>query len=111
MARELRRVLRPDGTLVLSTPNERFSDGTNPYHLHEFTRPKLEETLAAAGFSVVRWFGQGWWPLRSLSNPIVGLRRLAWEAEGRAKVIPIVKRMEPIILCLVAKPLSLAGIG
>jgi SAM-dependent methyltransferase len=51
---ECRRVLRPDGRLVLSTPNRlTFSPGTdeptNPFHTHEFTGAELTGLLAARG--------------------------------------------------------------
>jgi SAM-dependent methyltransferase len=42
---ELRRVLRPDGILLLSSPNRvRYVPG-NPHHRHEYTRPELKEAL------------------------------------------------------------------
>jgi SAM-dependent methyltransferase len=42
---ELRRVLRPDGLLLLSSPNRtRYVPG-NPHHRYEYTRPELQEAL------------------------------------------------------------------
>ena len=42
---ELRRVLRPDGLLLLSSPNRtRYVPG-DPHHRHEYTRPELQEAL------------------------------------------------------------------
>ena len=42
---ELRRVLRPDGLLLLSSPNRaRYVPG-NPHHRHEYIRPELQEAL------------------------------------------------------------------
>jgi SAM-dependent methyltransferase len=42
---ELRRVLRSDGLLLLSSPNRaRYVPG-NPHHQHEYTRPELLEVL------------------------------------------------------------------
>ena len=42
---ELSRVLRPDGLLLLSSPNRaRYVPG-NPHHRHEYTRPELEKAL------------------------------------------------------------------
>jgi len=55
---ECRRVLRPHGWLLVTTPNRlTFSPGaetpdtpTNPFHTHEFTATELQELLARNGF-------------------------------------------------------------
>jgi GT2 family glycosyltransferase/SAM-dependent methyltransferase len=59
---EIRRVLKPSGTLVVSTPNrpvyhEHLGDVTNPFHVREWD---LEEflTLLKAYFSFVQPFGE-----------------------------------------------------
>ena len=77
---ELRRVLRPNGKLLLSTPNALLSGGTNPYHLHEFEPDELSAFLQAAGFRVVGRWGQHWAFSREVTG-VWGLRRAAWEAE------------------------------
>lgn len=43
---ELRRVLKPDGLLLLSTPNREVVVPGNPFHLHEFTPYELVETIS-----------------------------------------------------------------
>jgi len=45
--RQVRSVLRPAGTLLLSTPNrETFSpDGPNPFHVYEYTAEELDSLL------------------------------------------------------------------
>jgi SAM-dependent methyltransferase len=43
---EFKRVLRPDGVLVLSTPNALVYVVDNPHHVHEFVPDELRETLA-----------------------------------------------------------------
>lgn len=44
---ELARVLRPDGLLLISSPNrDRYVPG-NPHHRHEFTRGELQSALDA----------------------------------------------------------------
>ena len=45
MLRELRRVLRPGGRLVLSTPNREYRATTNPFHVQEFTAEELRALL------------------------------------------------------------------
>ena len=51
MLAEARRVLRPNGVFLVSTPNKtyyaetRALDGPNPYHLHEFTFDEFTDAL------------------------------------------------------------------
>ena len=58
---ELARVLRPDGVLLLSSPNKRlYSDAhdyRNEFHVRELYRSELEELLSAA-FPHRSWLGQ-----------------------------------------------------
>ncbi len=54
---ECRRVLRPGGTLMVTTPNRlTFSPGLdtplNPFHTRELAPSELDEMLRAAGFDV-----------------------------------------------------------
>lgn len=58
---EMRRVLKPNGVLVISTPDrDVFNLGRaapNPYHLHEFSAQEFESALSAQ-FRFVRMMGQ-----------------------------------------------------
>jgi SAM-dependent methyltransferase len=58
---EIRRVLKPGGWLVLSTPNRAFGPAerhtANPFHIREFTADELC-TLLRAAFGDVRLYGQ-----------------------------------------------------
>jgi ubiquinone/menaquinone biosynthesis C-methylase UbiE len=42
---ELRRVLRDDGVLLISSPNRGVYPGGNPHHVHELTSDELSEAL------------------------------------------------------------------
>lgn len=58
---ELRRVLRPDGICVISTPNRLYSlhhNITNPYHVREYIETELVELLSSV-FESIEVFYQG----------------------------------------------------
>ena len=58
---EIKRVLKPDGVLILSCPNKaEYSDKrgfTNEFHVRELYRPELEALLAPR-FGHTRWLSQ-----------------------------------------------------
>jgi SAM-dependent methyltransferase len=54
---ELRRVLRPDGLLLISSPNRDVYPPGNPFHVHEYRPAELEEALALR-FGNVRLYRQ-----------------------------------------------------
>jgi O-antigen biosynthesis protein len=57
---EIRRVLEPDGILIISTPDREIYAQTspdNPFHTHEFSREELAELLRAR-FARIAMFGQ-----------------------------------------------------
>lgn len=53
--KELRRVLKPDGYLVISTPNKGVYPAGNPFHLRELTTAELVEGLVPDYDSVQVW--------------------------------------------------------
>jgi SAM-dependent methyltransferase len=85
-ARELWRVLRPRGEVMLSTPNAARSDGSNPYHLHEMNIDQLRALLQETGFRLRGIWGQHWGLSPGVWHKIKGLRRLLYEIERVATV-------------------------
>jgi SAM-dependent methyltransferase len=57
---ELTRCLKPNGLLIISSPNRIISNilykifGSNPYHLHEFTPNELKRELESRNLKVIR---------------------------------------------------------
>lgn len=88
---EIHRVLRPKGTLLLSTPNRARTSGSNPYHVNEMTLVEIRRLLSIAGFSVAGVWGQHWRLTVGPWQGIRGLRRLLWEIER----MPWVTRWAP----------------
>jgi SAM-dependent methyltransferase len=61
MLAEFRRVLAPDGVLIISSPNKTVYQGEsgadNHFHVHELERAELESMLRAP-FPQQQWYGQ-----------------------------------------------------
>lgn len=60
---EANRVLKPNGSLLISTPNGNntlLPDGTayNPHHITEYTKNQMEEMLNNSGFDILQTYGQ-----------------------------------------------------
>jgi 2-polyprenyl-3-methyl-5-hydroxy-6-metoxy-1,4-benzoquinol methylase len=65
--KEIRRVLKPDGIAIVSTPNElEFTDG-NHYHLHEFEYDELR-SLLASDFKYIDPYFQATWVSVAITN-------------------------------------------
>jgi SAM-dependent methyltransferase len=58
--REFRRVLRPDGLLLLSSPNRGVYPAGNDHHEHEYTADELAEAVGALFDTVGRWRQHAW---------------------------------------------------
>ncbi len=78
----LRRVLRPGGELLVSTPNRlTFTPDSdvpvNPFHVTEFSPDELRRSIADAGLQVGALLGvHHGVPLRAIERAAVGLSRL-----------------------------------
>jgi 2-polyprenyl-3-methyl-5-hydroxy-6-metoxy-1,4-benzoquinol methylase len=86
-ATELARILRPNGRLLLSTPNAEGGLDPNPYHLKEFTLDQLLTLLEGARFRILQVRGQHWRLSSKVCQTVRGVRRLAWELERRPDVL------------------------
>lgn len=69
---EFWRLLRPGGTLVLSTPND---SGLTKHHVHSFTRESLA-ALVARRFGATAWYGQWADAAPTMDGPAAGIRPL-----------------------------------
>jgi SAM-dependent methyltransferase len=95
---EVKRVLRPGGQFIVSTPDRRLAScmyplrgrPNNGYHIEEFTGSELGRLLESAGFEIVEFAGQNYihkalvfWPLQLL----VKASGYALKTIGGAKVV------------------------
>ncbi len=71
---EIKRVLKPEGLMILSTPNEEVYPEGNHFHLKEFTKKELEDILQA-NFKYNLFFFQDNWVINRLS-PESGFKEL-----------------------------------
>lgn len=101
---ELHRVLRPTGTLILSTPNANYSQPVNgkplnPFHIYEYTPEELRIELATR-FAVKDFVGQtldeqtGTPPFydaqrRLAKDPVTQAKLIGWKAFNK---IPVATR-------------------
>ena len=88
---ELRRVLRPGGMLVLSTPNANYTQPlngkpANQFHIHEYTPEELKTEIQTQ-FKVEKFLGQTLDEKIKISPFFEGQRRLSKDAATQAKLV------------------------
>lgn len=110
--RELKRVLRGGGELLITTPNAVRSPGTNPYHLTEMTIDELRGILDSEGFHVTGIWGQHWKLPPGIWHRIKGLRALLYRIEQLPMVTTLARiGMAPYYWCIRAtKPYASAKV-
>jgi len=96
---EIKRVLRPDGFAVISTPNDpEFPEG-NHFHLHEFEEKELDQTLKGY-FKNTKFSYQYTWLFAGVLNAKTadseGSKRLLVE---NAAPVPSTKAIYFMVLC------------
>ena len=100
MLTEIRRVLRPDGVLVISSPNRPVyseeSGEHNEFHVKELDFKEFDELLSVE-FSAIRYFGQRM-QMGSIIQPLDGGESFfrAWRDDGNALVSKAGKLPEPV---------------
>ncbi len=90
---DLHSSLSSDGTLIISTPLNRFSlkhrINTTPYHLREYNEKEFARKLEVNGFKVERWFGQWNSVSETLAKPILpGLSLGGIVRSGAHRLLP-----------------------
>ena len=98
MLAELRRVLRPDGVLIISTPDKvEYSerrDFHNEFHVHELYEDEFR-ALLGRNFGAQRWYGQrlvfnsALWPLPAATGDAMNAEWIAVEASDRKMPPPM----------------------
>lgn len=97
LVREMRRVLRPTGRLLVSTPNADVSapggEPLNRWHVREHTLVSLSALLREGGFEISALYAQGFAPKLPRGH------RLAWRLNGLTSTLPApVHRMTRALL-------------
>jgi len=100
MLAEAKRVMRPGGLLILSTPNKGVYSEGNPYHTKEFTFTELEEELTTR-FEHVGIFPQDNWITSAILSPST-MERADQPIGGNAKIFKTVGRPAGKTLYIVA---------
>jgi ubiquinone/menaquinone biosynthesis C-methylase UbiE len=69
--KEIKRVLKPNGLLVLSTPNKRVFPKGNPFHTREFSLAELESQLSKYFRNVKFLFQHNWFSSSIMNKNVI----------------------------------------
>jgi SAM-dependent methyltransferase len=104
----LRRLLKWNGRLVLSTPEISRTQGTNPYHVHEMRLSELFSALNHGGLHLIGLSGQYWhtpeW-LEFMWWRWLGQLADDLEESSSVRQAPILLGFNALYWCVVARPI------
>jgi 2-polyprenyl-3-methyl-5-hydroxy-6-metoxy-1,4-benzoquinol methylase len=104
LLQEMKRLLTPNGIMVLSTPNRNCTSGNNPYHLRELSLLELTSLVAESGLTCLERSGQHWALRPALLRRIYGIRRAVYSIANATNVFQVPEIIaEPSVYLLAAR--------
>ncbi len=88
--KEVKRVLRPGGVFLCTTPNNKMSIARNPFHVHEYNFNEMRSEAAAIFDKIELWGVQGNNKVNQYyaENAAWAKKILRWDPLGLHKIIP-----------------------
>jgi SAM-dependent methyltransferase len=111
MMREIKRVLKTDGLLIISTPDKKYSDNTtykNPFHVKELYADEFKGLLQKY-FSHVLLLGQQTGTLSVMFPLDGGIVDKTWLSKGNAGNLEVVDSPEAVYLIALASDSGING--
>jgi 2-polyprenyl-3-methyl-5-hydroxy-6-metoxy-1,4-benzoquinol methylase len=104
LLREMKRVLKPGGILLVSTPNKMRSSGTNPYHLKELRVSEFISLISDSGLKVQKMLGQHWRVGPSLLRRMLGIRTVIYAIDNASTILRLPAALgEPSVYVAMAR--------
>lgn len=111
MIREIKRVLKSDGFLIISTPDKKYYSDIpqlkNPFHVKELYTDEFDNLLKKY-FTYVKIFGQQCGTISALFPLENGTLTDLWLSKGSTDKIEIVDSLEPVFLIAIASQTPVA---